>query len=477
MPVYKNYTTEQYTTWLQQPFSNNYGISENTIADWFMGQNGSYAVRHSYGVTRENLLNTYIPKLKELLGGYVFFLCYTVTEAGGAGNWINHYASDTSSTGLGCLIDDCNYLLKINNENHPPSMSAPEVFAPAVEDVPGTIQKVYNECPNNSIGKVFIPSTMAGNAWVYATKWCTANQGAVPYVYFGNPYDSIIATIKSLGADPFKKGEQKATEQTQENQKKEPSRNDQKGDLISEILQILENIKKGVLELFDYDVTLRTPIHQIYTNEILTVERTYNNSMKISVNDEVIDNLMKSFESLINPPNQPQIKFNQVPKKQQKDAPKGDGKTNITEKVNALRSLNGQKIGDGYCYALTSWYVNSISPGYHISYSLGRPPAGFLIGDGLHAYAIGSGWNWAAIGWKVKTVSESNLKVGDIFNVGAYVGGVWQTGEYGHTGIVTGLGGGMVEVTDQNYLGYPVNIRQYPIGQFLQGLTSLISPP
>lgn len=107
MTVYKKYTTEQYTSWLQQPFSNNYGISENTIADWFMGQNGSYAVRHSYGVTRENLLNTYIPKLKELLGGYVFFLCYTVTEGGGAGNWINHYASDTSSTGLGCLIDDC----------------------------------------------------------------------------------------------------------------------------------------------------------------------------------------------------------------------------------------------------------------------------------------------------------------------------------------------------------------------------------
>lgn len=77
----------------------------------------------------------------------------------------------------------------------------------------------------------------------------------------------------------------------------------------------------------------------------------------------------------------------------------------------------------------------------------------------------------------MKTASESNLKVGDIFNVGVFVGGVWQTSEYGHTGIVTGLGGGMVEVTDQNYAGYPVNIRQYPIGQFLQGLTSLISPP
>ena len=90
MPSYKTYTTEQYTKFLKNSTSNNFGFSDDKLADWFMAQAGAVPVITSYGVTKENLLSTYIPKIKEYQGEAAFFLFYTVTEGGGAGNWINH---------------------------------------------------------------------------------------------------------------------------------------------------------------------------------------------------------------------------------------------------------------------------------------------------------------------------------------------------------------------------------------------------
>lgn len=474
MPKYKDYETDQYTTFLKQPYSNNYGISEEKIADWFMAQAGARPVINSYGVTRSNLLSTYIPKLKQLLGGYVFFLCYTVTESGGAGNWINHFASDTASSGLQCLIDDCNYLLKISRENHPVALSAPEVFQPAQEDVPGKAQQVYSSMSQNMIGKIFMPSTMAGNAWVYATQWCINNQGAQPYVYFGNPYDQIISVIKSVGADPFKLGNQTPKEN---DPNKKATRNVEKGDLFSQIGELVENLKNGVSEIFEnqcYDMTTKS---QIYTNRVIKVERTYNNVVKVSLDDEYINTLFSNITDLV-------TKKTDTPSRNLKDKaspqvgrPSGNQRTDILAKVGALRNLQGQQVGDGQCYALVSYYVNSISPSYHISLSLGAWPAGFVIGDTLHASNIGSGYNWGSIGWKVKQPKNENIQLGDIFNVAAFAGGVWQTTEYGHTGVVTGLDANNVEVTDQNYNNGPVSIRQYPRSQFIQNITSLISPP
>lgn len=476
MPKYKDYETDQYTAFLKQPYSNNYGISEERIADWFMSQAGARPVITSYGVNRSNLLSTYIPRLKQMLGGYVFFLCYTVTEGGGAGNWINHYASDTSTSGLQCLIDDCNYLLRISKENHPVAMSAPEVFQPAQEDVPGKAQQVYNSMSSNMIGKIFMPSTMAGNAWVYATQWCINNQGPQPYVYFGNPYDQIIRAIKSTGADPFKAGSQTPSSPDPNGK---ATRNVEKGDLFSQIAELVDGLKKGVSEIFDnqcYDLSTHS---YYYTNRVIKVERTYNNTVKVSLDDEYLNTLFNSITELItknNSGNQ-QSKTTKDKSSPQVGKPSGGQKTDIMAKVGAVRNLQGQKVGDGQCYALTSWYVTSISPGYNISKSLGPIPPGFAIGDILRAGNIGSGFNWSSIGWTVKEGRNENIRIGDIFNVASYAGGIWQTGEYGHTGVVTGLDDNNVEITDQNYNYGPVSIRQYPRSQFIQNITSLISPP
>ncbi|OFI46761.1 hypothetical protein BG262_02890 [Floricoccus penangensis] len=204
MPSYKKYSVDEYTAFLKQPFSKNFGMSEEQVADWFMNEAGSYQIRKSYGVTKANLLSTYIPRLKQAFdGGYFVFLAIAAGEGGGAGNWINHFSSDTSVGGLNCMNDDIAYIQGLSKANEP-AMEAPEVAGRYVEDVAGTTQRVYDIVPNKSIGAYFIPSTMAGNSWSFGEKWSLAHQGPrPPAVYFGNPYDKIIDVIKEAGADPF----------------------------------------------------------------------------------------------------------------------------------------------------------------------------------------------------------------------------------------------------------------------------------
>ena len=206
MPSYKTYTTEQYIGFLKNNTSSNFGMSDEALADWFMGQPGARPVINSYGVNKQNLLSTYIPKIKEYQGEAAFFLFYTVTEGGGAGNWINHYGSDTSSDGLGCLIDDLEYCKSIddNYPGYPVAMTAPEVSGTPPQENINQAQDVYKQCGKGTIGSIMMPSTMAGNAWVFAEDWCLAHQGSsAPAVYFGNPYDLMINTIQGAGVDPF----------------------------------------------------------------------------------------------------------------------------------------------------------------------------------------------------------------------------------------------------------------------------------
>ena len=51
MPSYKTYTTEQYTSFFFFFTSNNSELSDEILADWFMGHAGAVPVITSYGVT------------------------------------------------------------------------------------------------------------------------------------------------------------------------------------------------------------------------------------------------------------------------------------------------------------------------------------------------------------------------------------------------------------------------------------------
>lgn len=246
MPSYKTYSTEQYTSFFKNKTSNNFGFSDEKLADWFMGQAGAKPVINSYGVNKDNLLSTYIPKIKEYQGSASFFLFYTVTEGGGAGNWINHYGSDTGSTGLECLIDDLEYCKQIdgNYPGYPVAMTAPEVAGTPPQENINECQNVYKSVGQGTIGSIIMPSTMAGNAWVFAENWCLQNQGAsAPSVYFGNPYDLMIKTIKNAGADPFSgTGGESGTPGNNAPTQTTPSVNT--SDLLNSITALLNAIKE-----------------------------------------------------------------------------------------------------------------------------------------------------------------------------------------------------------------------------------------
>lgn len=208
MVIYKKYSLEQYKAFLSNSFSSNFGMSEDKTLNWFFSQHGAQTVISRYGLTKSNMKNTYIPYLNKHLGGYFMFLAITVQEGGGAGNWINHYpASVSSSNGMADMKPDVAYINSLlNSKAYPVSLSAPEVNGGlrVPEDNPGTAKQLLDSLGYGTIGRYYMPATMAGNAWVFATNWCINHQGPAPGAYFGNPYDAIIDVIKSAGADPFK---------------------------------------------------------------------------------------------------------------------------------------------------------------------------------------------------------------------------------------------------------------------------------
>ncbi len=214
MTSYHKYSIDNYTKMLQQPFNSNFHLTEDQ-AMRMLTSSGNYGrYRDELNATEANLKNTYIPILKSNFnGGYFLFLAICANEGRGAGNWINHFQSDTSSDPAQMMRDDINYIKGLLNSVQPVSTSAPECnFTGSdhgthmVEDNPGRAQRDYNSMPNGSIGKYYMVATFAGNAWAYAEAWCLRNQGPVPYIYFDNPYDNIINWVKGNGQDPLNGG-------------------------------------------------------------------------------------------------------------------------------------------------------------------------------------------------------------------------------------------------------------------------------
>ena len=299
MPSYKTYSTEQYTNFLKNSTSNNFGFTDEALADWFMGQAGARPVINSYGVNKQNLLSTYIPKIKEYQGEAAFFLFYTVTEGGGAGNWINHYGSDTSSDGLGCLVDDLEYCRSIDNNypGYPVAMTAPEVSGTPPQENINQAQYVYKQCGKGTIGSIMMPSTMAGNAWVFAEEWCLAHQGlSAPYVYFGNPYDLMIKTIKDAGADPFsgKGSDDSGTPGNSAPTTATPSVD------VSDLMKAFESLIKVIKEQFDkLKEASNSNVYPLDLNRYIQANTYYKltkmlNMTRVTLSRELLDEIMKA---------------------------------------------------------------------------------------------------------------------------------------------------------------------------------------
>lgn len=226
---YKKHDVKVYKEWLSQPFSTDYGISEDKIIDKFLNyQNANFQkdIIQYYGLNKDNMKSTFAPAIREKLGGIANFLFITMAEGGGAGNWINHYGLNTGGTALKDLQDDLQYVVDTyNNKNMPIAFEAPEVNGAYQEDYPGTTKKVYDSLPKGSIGAYYMPSTMAGNAWTFGY-----NDLMSKNVYFGNPYDNIIDWIEQLGGDPFGDYWNNDTEEEEKEEKEEKPKDDKPED-------------------------------------------------------------------------------------------------------------------------------------------------------------------------------------------------------------------------------------------------------
>lgn len=132
--------------------------------------------------------------------------------------------------------------------------------------------------------------------------------------------------------------------------------------------------------------------------------------------------------------------------------------------IKLLNDVLGQKVGTGQCYALSDYYVNSIS-GFHL--------------QGLCAFNIGSD-NFSAFtshGWKViMKPKASELVAGAVVNWGfGPVAGSASENPYGHTGVISTVKGNSFTTYEQNVGG--VQIVQKMDRTWDDSITSIAIPP
>lgn len=461
----KKYTQQQYEKYLAQPANNTFGLSPQQVADWFMGQAGARPVINSYGVNASNLVSTYIPKMQEYGVSYTLFLMYTAFEGGGAGNWINHYMYDTGSNGLECLEHDLKYIHGIWETYFPPALSAPECY-PATEDNAGALDRFYQSLPGRTWGDVMIPSTMAGNAWVWAYNYCVNNQGPAPLVYFGNPYDSQIDSLLAMGADPFTGG-------SSTGDGKNPSVGTGNATVSASSEANREKLKKALTDLFNNN--LEHLSGEFYGNQVLNAMK-YGTILKCDLTDDGLNAILKLIADV-------NLQTNPNPDKPTVQSPGqndlGSGSDRVAANLANAQAQVGKYIGDGQCYAWVGWWSARVC-GYSVSYSTGDAMLP-LIGDGMNAHSIHLGWDWSIantgiVNYPVGTVGrKEDLRVGAIWCATAFSGAPFYTGQYGHTGIIESWSDTTVTVLEQNILGSPVIRSTYDLNTFLSTLTGLIT--
>ncbi|MBM7689545.1 hypothetical protein BCR24_12310 [Enterococcus ureilyticus] len=116
-----------------------------------------------------------------------------------------------------------------------------------------------------------------------------------------------------------------------------------------------------------------------------------------------------------------------------------------------LDALYKQPLGNGQCYAVSAEYSGFLG-GCGLGANTGYPLS-HVIGNTEAAAEIGSGYNWAAVGWKViYNPSYQQLVVGAIINWkrGGNIGGFTVDSTYGHTGVIRGLANGGFQTYEQN---------------------------
>lgn len=286
MVVYKKYGMKVYRRFLHTNFNSDFGVDKEKFINKLYGvcaaESGN--IIHRMGITLEDWKKNYIPIISNHLGkgAYVMFMCICANEGGaGTNSYINNKNSPHTNP-RDILLDDVKTIKNgINSFNLPVCRSAHEVLGgtPYIPDKNNNDIKMLNSCKKGTVGRYYIPFTMAGNSWIFATKWTLAHQGPVPNCYFGNPYDSCIDYIKSCGGKI--NGSGGSPSNSNSNNKEDNAK------ISAE--DIVENIERA----------LRFDIHNIamtnyYENAFISMERTYNNTYKLRFRHDFLENIVKN---------------------------------------------------------------------------------------------------------------------------------------------------------------------------------------
>lgn len=199
----RKYSLDQVKKMLSHPFATNWGITEDQVATYWINNATDSLQKHVHYPSKSDLLNTVIPLLKNMMGGYANFLFISILEGGGWGaNWLNHFSvSNNAPTTYSCTENDANYVLScMNVTDKTIALSSPETnWNDAPEDNPGALKQFYRNSPAQSIARYYIVSTLAGNAWNWCYNW-SMNSGINTW---GDPYSGLIDIVKSFGKDPI----------------------------------------------------------------------------------------------------------------------------------------------------------------------------------------------------------------------------------------------------------------------------------
>ncbi|MCV5953908.1 CHAP domain-containing protein [Lactococcus petauri] len=452
MVRYKDYTMEQYQTFLSQEFNSTFGLSDDQIVNWFMSQAGSQGVIQSYGVNADYIRNRIFPALDERNLGHFMFLAITAMEGGGAGNWINHYMHDTSSDGFQCALDDMAYIKTLLTTGATLNVSAPECIQPWVEDNPGQAQTFYAKIAQTSIGAYYMAATFAGNAWVWATNWCEANQGPrPPAIYFGNPYDDIMHTVEGAGGDISKGGGTKPKPNPTPKPKPKPD-----GSKPSDTGK--PTFTAPVMSKNPIKNTGRQTLAQMGTG--ITYHKT---AGMILPNYEMIKS-----EGSSNQESNDNSNHNSKPKPKPNPKPINPPAGGNSDVWDFVQTIMGTNQGSGQCYALAQAIT------LHFG---GNPLVGFPnASDIWHDYAWGTGNLSQFESHQVTDQNGSELARGDILCIKAngQNDGWYLHPVYGHVVVVSKVAGGQVEWVDQNGTGNLDQIQLRPIS-FTQNFPYLMT--
>lgn len=429
MVVYKKYGMKVYKRLLRTNFNSDFGVDKDKFINkvWGVCNATPTNIIHRRGISLNDFKKNYIPIIQKHLGkgAYVMFMCICANEGGGGTNtFINNKVSPHNDPKQ-ILLDDCKIIKNaLYSFNLPVCRSAHEVLGgtPYVPDKANEDINVLNSCKKGTVGRYYIPLTMAGNSWVFATKWTTAHQGPVPNCYYGNPYDDCINYITSCGgkingAGGSSGGSSGST----------PAENAK--DLATSIIEELQR-------------ALRFDIHNIaktnyYENAFISAERTYNNTYKIRFRRDFIQNIVNNATENVNdkdPDNNKADDFN-------------DTSVNAGKWVFPVKG----KLGISDPWGNRAWRVNARNPtGFHDGMDIGN--AAQIPEHKIYACHSGkvvySGYMMPELMWVIiietgkyhiwyqeftSTANNVAVKVGDKVKAKQYLG--YVNGTHVHVGI------------------------------------------